>query len=448
MLLLCMISVVSSVPSHIPHAHAVTIEVRLCCRGVCKRKLDALQMELGMAFASQYAAFEALAKDVGWTRVAARRPASTSALGLFIEARSAVWIPRSNLETARAQVPRLAPLKGIHATFGLRWTPGQAAVTTARFLCLCAACVVPDGGGQTCRFPGLTQQSDHTFRVLPPRTGVKVITIARLKAFLAIRGPALPRSGRRAVLIARAAGLLTWDDGEREACVTDDALALAVTNKVTEFEAACERAQTEAEARAREAQAQQEAAEKVVADAVKKIALLRRSGGASAPAAIAALQQQVVTVHLANLVRAGAEDKQEPDEGAEGKQQEGKQREGKQQEGKQAEGKQAEGKVTCEEAANSEISALQTDDRLSVFFQDAGWCSGFVSRLTNSFVYVLWDCAEADCPANRAPTVRSEDVKWMCTHDGGGDGREETKLKKTTLVRDLMLGEVKLSDDQ
>ena len=107
-----------------------------CCRGVCKRKLDALQMAKGMAFASQLAAYEALSQDAGWTRTAARRPASTSSLGLFIERRTAIWIRRAELETARSKVPRLAPLKGIHSTFGLRWTPGQGTVATAPFLCI------------------------------------------------------------------------------------------------------------------------------------------------------------------------------------------------------------------------------------------------------------------------------------------------------------------------
>ena len=170
------------------------------CRGVCKRKLDAFQMKMQKAFASCLAAFEKISKDSGWQRLESQRPASLSPLGLFIERREAVWIERSALATVRENLPRLAVLKGVHSTYGFSWTPGAPDVAMSRFLCHCAECVDPDSR-RVCRYAAMTRATNRRFRVLPPRSDIKLITVPRLKAFLAIKAPHLPKSGLKPALM-------------------------------------------------------------------------------------------------------------------------------------------------------------------------------------------------------------------------------------------------------
>ena len=107
--------------------------------GVCKRRLDAMQMQMQKAFDSCLAAFDAMKNDKAWTRTESTRPCTLSPLGLFIESRTAVWVPRDVLEAQRKAVPRLAVLKGIHSVYGLRWSPAVQTFTPQLFF----ACARP-----------------------------------------------------------------------------------------------------------------------------------------------------------------------------------------------------------------------------------------------------------------------------------------------------------------
>ena len=71
-----------------------------CCDpegGVCKRRLDSLQMKKQKAFDSCREAFRAMEDNAEWKRDGAIRPKTTSPLGVFIERRHAIWVDHEHV---------------------------------------------------------------------------------------------------------------------------------------------------------------------------------------------------------------------------------------------------------------------------------------------------------------------------------------------------------------
>ena len=226
-----------------------------------------------------------------------------------------------------------------------------------------------------------------------------------------------------------------WDPGEREGCADAHSLAVAVTQKVTAYEEACQRALAAAAAKALEAQEKQQEAARLVAETRKQIDLLRRAGGAQDPATVNVLRRNAARLVLLNDPSAAADGKRALDDN-------------QALDGKQApEGKR--GALTSPAAAaQARIDSLAENDRISIFYEDEQWCSAFVIRLTAAFVWVLWDCTVAGCPANSAKSHHSVDA--LCTHgEHGQNGRSaERRPQKTKLVSDLQAGEMKIGQEE
>ena len=250
-----------------------------CCDpegGVCKRRLDALQMKMQRAFESCRAAFAAMQRSSEWTLITAARPRTTSPLGVFIERRSAVWVEHEQIEQLRAAAPRLRPLRGIRGSvYGLRWVPGVNQIFLSRFLCLCVGCHT---SATPCAFPKLCQWRQYSFHLLPARSDIKVLTVKQLKAFLAIHAPHLPQTGRKPALVTRVATLLTWGDGEREACTDSVKLTVAVTKKVLVIEAALKSRREQKEKEALEAARQHNEAQELASKAKDLVETLQGDG--------------------------------------------------------------------------------------------------------------------------------------------------------------------------
>jgi len=427
-----------------------------CCDpegGVCKRRLDAMQMHMQKAFDSCRDAFLAMQKDSKWTKTGSRRPLTTSPLGLFIEHRAAVWVEHSILATVRAEVPRLAPLPGIKSSiYGLRWSPHSTSIRTSRYICLCASCVQLGAPRPLCLYPGMSHERVVSFRILNPK-GYKTITIKRMQAFLSIRAPTTARSGSKAVLVGRIVPLLAWDAGEREALGSDARKLLdAVTAKIVQFETLQQSVREQAEAAALEAGRQMKQAELLVQQAREQMQQIQ-----SAPneEAVLALQMTVVRLQMAKNAN------EQPAAHADRKAQTAAKRSAPSSSSlssspaassppsipaalaKRALALSASDPAS---AAKAVIDSLEADARLSVYFKDAGWCSCFLLKKAGSdtgFLSVLWDCETDGCDANSASAARCADAR--CTHGGDGqDGREVGRLKKASVIRDFQAGEVRL----
>jgi len=426
-----------------------------------------MQMMMQKAFDSCRDAFTAMKTDPKWTKEGAKRPLTTSPLGLFIEHRTPVWVEKAALTALRAEMPRLAPLPGIKSSiYGLRWVPSSSTITTARFSCLCSSCVQVAPRPQ-CVYAGMSQEKSMSFRVIASR-GPKSVTIKQLKAFLAIRAPQMKKSGSKAELVARVAPLLSWLAGEREAVAGDEQkLTEAVSIKIVEFEAIQQEARDQKEMAILAAGRQMRHAEELVEQAKEQMQKLQQSGGDDA---VLALQMTVMQLHL---VKAQHLEKSE-DGKKEGK------ADGKavkrpasspppapaflssssaslaKPSSSAASGPGTSGfakrpavTVGAADAAKAAISLLSEHSRLSVYYADEGWLSGFVVKNSPSdsgMILVVWDCDVSGCPANAAS--RFDCSSSCCTHgDAGADGRERTRLKKSTLVVNYQAGEVRLNDE-
>ena len=178
-----------------------------------------------------------------------------------------------------------------------------------------------------------------------------------MKAFLAVRSPGVSKTGNKAVLVGRAADVLTWAPDEREQCTDDILLAQAVTVKIASFEEELRRQSEEAEERALAAQRDIANAQRILAIATRQLQLHPSGVGAAS-----GLLQNI-----------GVREKR-PEPPSERKQE-------------QKSDRKQEQSANPHTAATSAIAALQPNDRLSLFYSDDG-CNGFVVKLTDHFVFI------------------------------------------------------------
>ena len=228
-------------------------------------------MRKNKAFECGRAAFEALRKDVTWSRVGAQRKPGIGLLGTHIEQRVAVWVASEDLQTERADMPTLSALPGIRSSvYGVHFFPGNLTVHTSRFQCFCSGCKA--WPRRQCSFPAFSQAQPHTF--VPNR--VKEVTKKQLAGFLSLQQPAvvLPKSALRAVYVQQAAACVTWANTEEKTAAerSPASLSQAVSRKVRAvLDDRAQQLQAEEDARLQE---EHEARQKLLAAAAAELKLL------------------------------------------------------------------------------------------------------------------------------------------------------------------------------
>lgn len=207
--------------------------------GVCKRRLDTLQMQNKKAFETAKAAWRALREDQDWTLVSKGRPAKLDPLATFIEKREAIWVESSELRNIRASLPSLSVLSGIRSrVYGVTFSPGPNPVFETRsLLCLCSHC--HDNHSNQCSFPSMSVVlNSQSFQV----NRVKAATKAQLEGYLVLNGHTVKEVKKLSKVeqVKLAADKLVWTCERPE---EPDALLQSVTVKL--LEAARERPTSE-----------------------------------------------------------------------------------------------------------------------------------------------------------------------------------------------------------
>ena len=400
-----------------------------CCDpegGVCKRYLDALQMKMQRAFDSCIAAFHEMNNHPHWKKEGATRPKTTSRLGLFIESRYAVWVDPEKLRMFRHNILRLAPLPGIKSSiYGLVWTPGAKIISAFPLLCLCPGCLSLITPRPPCLYPKLVTPTEHSFRVQQAK-GFKPVTLPRLKAFLAVKAPRVSRSGGKPQLLLAAANVLTWAQGEREACTTDVSLLKAVTDKIVAIEIADQQVRETKDAQALEATRQLHHAQQICAQVQAQMRDASVSGANPLDLSVSQSPLPISSASNASVRSLSSSSSASAIKRKQGQQQ-----------------PQQPKRIILEPKpaamAETVVGALSAGDAICVLYDDAGWLSGVVSRVENKSIYITWPCDEPTCPSHSAAGI--------CTHgEDDGDGREVTRFLKTKLVKDLQKGEIRVRD--
>jgi hypothetical protein len=216
--------------------------------GCTKRRIDALQLQLDRAFRVGREAFEALCKDVEWSRVAVQR--NCGDLDTFVERRTAVWVGTKDLQAKRDAVPKLSSLAGIRSwVYGVRFQPDPydfaPKLQLSQFLCFCNGCKTFPR--TACLFPELSRvRKEFQFKV----NRVTSATIKELMGFLSLQQPAVVgvhKSQGRDHIVGVVARHMSWAQGERERCTTTDALLQAVSKKYRAWQASRDQALAAAE---------------------------------------------------------------------------------------------------------------------------------------------------------------------------------------------------------
>ena len=321
-----------------------------------------MQLQNEKAFECGRAAFDALAEDVTWSRVTARRHASVGLLGTFIERRQAIWVEAEALQKERADMPKLAPLSGIRSSvYGVRFCPRLAnTVHLSRFLCFCRGCSSWPRG--QCAFPHLSTSRAHTLRI----KGEKEVTKVQLNGFLLLQQPpvSLAKSARRDVYIRKAAEYVVWADQERQDAEGDAAaLSQAVSVKVLAFlaERASRLQQEDAE--------RLEAAHALVLQGLR--AALQRADSGPGPSEDVVLQSE----------EGKSEDVQE---GGDVIMSPSLSRARLPPEGQPSAAK----RVRLDPQA--QLDALRVGDKVAVLYEDSGWCHGTVLSVARCSFVVKW----------------------------------------------------------
>jgi hypothetical protein len=359
--------------------------------GCAKRRLNTIQLKMQKAFDTGRTAFEALKKDPTWTRLNSQR--ACGRLDTFFEYREAIWVESKLLQQARAKVPpKLSPLPGIRSkVYGLRFAPapGLKVVHTARFMCYCAGCKT--WPRQACSYPGMSQTTgSHVLRVLP--TG-KPVTKKELRAFLFVQTPRVvpPHSRNLQQLLVLVADNLTWTL-ESPRPIDEAELKQAVTKRIRAY-----LLQRESDLQAAEdgrLQAEHEQRSKIASDnnspaSVGSSAVGEALGAADSMSQLPKRRQQKQTEH---------------------------------------EMKDSVKRARVGEASREDWTSFMSDRlcvgmKVSVLYEDAGWCSGQVERVTNKTFTVKWD-------GSAQPS-------------GGSDESTSSRFHKTTAAEEASKGDIK-----
>ena len=413
-------------------------------------------MKNQIAFESCKAAFEAMANNPGWTKQGVPRPEHVSPLGVFIGSRDAVWVEPSDLEQLRASQPRLRPLPGIKSrVYGLRFRPGCEDVYTSPFLCLCPGCST--WPRTQCAYPLLCPETKQAFHIVAAR--VITVTVPRLKAFLVVHGK--PRSGNKPALVARAAPLFDWSEGEQPA--DPEELLVAVSNKIVEFEAeqlaVLEKGREEALKTARNLEELKERLLKAQEDLASATVSLSNPAAAARPPLTPAVSESKRSsarppptankTPLSNTPAAAAHSSLTPAV-SESKSPSADPppaaiNSGRKQAKRSARVVQPSSpkKARLSAAGAAQIIAqdINVGRTISLYFNDAGWCDGVVSSVSGKGIEITWPCDDDTCPTRTAVDVLQE----TCPHGkDGDDGRQLTAISQRRLALDLQKGEIRL----